>query len=70
MFDLKNFSPQFLKILRNIGWLTGEKIVRMGINFFVVIYVVKYLGSEDFGKLSYCISFVSLFNAICEAGTA
>ncbi len=68
MFDLKNFSPQFLKILRNIGWLTGEKIVRMGINFFVVIHVVKYLGSEDFGKLSYCISFVSLFNAIAQLG--
>lgn len=68
MFDITRISPQFIKILRNIGWLTGEKIVRMGINFFVVIYVVKYLGAEDFGKLSYCISFVTLFDAIAKLG--
>ncbi len=68
MFKVKKFSPQLLKILRNISWLTGEKVIRMGINFFVVIYVVKYLGSEDFGKLSYCISFVSLFDAIAKLG--
>ena len=68
MFKVKKISPQLLKILRNISWLTGEKVIRMGINFFVVIYVVKYLGSEDFGKLSYCISFVSLFDAIAKLG--
>ncbi|MEM9272531.1 MAG: oligosaccharide flippase family protein, partial [Cyanobacteria bacterium P01_F01_bin.143] len=45
-----------------------EKVFAMVINFSIVIYLVRYLGVEDFGKLSYCISFVALFEAIAKLG--
>ena len=63
-----NLSPGLQKIIRNIGWLTIEKVLAMAINFSLVIYLVRYLGVEDFGKLSYCISFVALFEAIAKLG--
>ena len=61
-------NPRLQKIIRNIGWLTIEKVLAMLINFSLVIYLVRYLGVEDFGKLSYCISFVALFEAIAKLG--
>jgi O-antigen/teichoic acid export membrane protein len=64
----QKFSPEKLKIISNIGWLVTERILGMVINFVVVIYVVRYLGSANFGKLSYCISFVGLFEAIAKLG--
>lgn len=64
----QKFSPERLKIISNIGWLTGERLFGMVVNFVVVIYVVRYLGSANFGKLSYCISFVGLFEAIAKLG--
>lgn len=65
---INNFSPGLQKIIRNIGWLMIEKVFAMVINFSIVIYLVRYLGVEDFGKLSYCISFVALFEAIAKLG--
>jgi O-antigen/teichoic acid export membrane protein len=64
----QKLSPEILKIITNIGWLTAERVLGMIVNFFVVIYVVRYLGSENFGKLSYCLSFVGLFEAIAKLG--
>lgn len=40
----------------------------MTVNFFVTIYIVKYLGANDFGKLNYGISFVGLFQTIAYLG--
>ena len=63
-----NLNPQLEKIIRNIGWLTMEKVLAMLINFAVVLYLMRYLGVKDFGKLSYGISFVALFEAIAKLG--
>ncbi|ELS03109.1 membrane protein involved in the export of O-antigen and teichoic acid [Xenococcus sp. PCC 7305] len=65
---IDNFSPGLQKIIRNIGWLMIEKVFAMIVNFSIVIYLVRYLGVENFGKLSYCISFVALFEAITKLG--
>ncbi|MEL6581984.1 MAG: flippase [Cyanobacteria bacterium J06621_12] len=64
----KQLSPGFKKIIRNIGWLSAERLIRMGLSFFVGIYVIRYLGPEQFGKLSYSTSFVFLFLAITKLG--
>ena len=61
-------SPGLRKIIRNVGWLSGEKVLRMIINLSVGIYVVRYLGAENFGKLSYCLSLVGMFAAIAKLG--
>ncbi|MEM6611691.1 MAG: flippase [Cyanobacteria bacterium P01_C01_bin.72] len=64
----RQLSPGFKKIIRNIGWLSAERLIRMGLSFFVGIYVIRYLGPEQFGQLSYSSSFVFLFLAITKLG--
>ena len=54
---IRLFSNRYLS---SISWVMSEKIVRMIFNFFVVIYVARTLGAEDFGVLSYCLSIVGL----------
>ncbi|MBZ0201106.1 MAG: flippase, partial [Ignavibacteriaceae bacterium] len=61
-------SEAFKKYFANTGWMFGEKIVRMILAFFVGIYVVRYLGPEQFGLLGYAIGFVGLFSTISTLG--
>ncbi|MGF1590468.1 MAG: flippase [Pleurocapsa sp.] len=65
---IDKLSPGLRKIIRNIGWLSGEKLLGMILNLSIGIYVIRYLGSGDFGKLSYCLSLVELFGAIAKLG--
>jgi len=70
---LPNFTtlkqhPSIRKYFSNTSWLLGERILRMGVSFFVGIYVVRYLGPEKFSLLSYAISFVWLFSAFLDLG--
>ncbi|WP_209262420.1 flippase [Thiorhodococcus minor] len=60
--------PGLLKILGNMGWLFFDKAVRMGVGLLVGVWVARYLGPEQFGKLSYAIAFVALFGPIATMG--
>ena len=64
----KKLTPNLKKIISNIGWLTAERIVMMALSFVVGISVVRYLGPENYGKLSYSISFAGLLGAIAKLG--
>lgn len=57
-----------MKYFKNTSWLFAEKILRMVVGLFVVIWVARYLGPEQFGLLSYAQSFVGLFTAIAALG--
>jgi len=60
---------QHLKdIIANTGWLFADKILRMGVGLLVNIWVVRYLGPEKFGMLSYAMAFVALFSALATLG--
>jgi O-antigen/teichoic acid export membrane protein len=61
-------GPGLRKILHNISWLFVERLLMMVMSLFVGIYLIRYLGAENFGKLSYSISFVGLFEAIAKLG--
>lgn len=64
-----NFSSSsFKRYLANTSWLFFERILRIIITFFIVIYVVRYLGPKDFGLYSYVLSFVWLFASISTLG--
>jgi len=65
---VEKLSPGLRKILGNVGWLFAERILTMVLAFCVGIWVIRYLGSENFGKLSYTTSFVALFSAIAQLG--
>ena len=66
--------PQFLarpnlrKYLANTSWLMGERVIRMVVSLFVGIYVIRFLGPERFGILSYALSFVLLFSPFLHLG--
>ncbi|MBF2021059.1 MAG: flippase [Hydrococcus sp. C42_A2020_068] len=64
----QKLSPELRKVIGNIGWLSVEKIFTIVMSLFVGIYTIRYLGTESFGKLSYGVSFVSLFEAIAKLG--
>ena len=61
-------SKAFKRYFTNTSWLLAERIVRLGINLFINLYVIRYLGPEEFGLLSYAISFASIFATISTLG--
>ena len=65
--QLKHHSG-FRKYFANTSWLLGEKILRMVVALFVGIYVARYLGPEQYGLLSYALSFVWLFSSLASFG--
>jgi len=65
--SLKNHRS-FMKYFKNTSWLFIERIFKMGIGFFVVIYLTRYLGPKNFGLLSYSQSFVGIFTAFATLG--
>ena len=63
-----NISTGLKKYFANASWLLVERVLRLGVAFFVGVYVVRYLGPERFGLLSYANSFVGLFAGLAALG--
>lgn len=61
-------SDSFKKYFANTSWLLFEKVARLVLNFFVTVYVIRYLGPNEFGLYSYAISFYGLFVAFVSLG--
>jgi O-antigen/teichoic acid export membrane protein len=61
-------SPGLRKIASSIGWLFVERIVSMFLSLSVGLWVIGYLGAGDYGKFSYCVSFVALFEPVARLG--
>lgn len=58
----------FQKYFKNTGWMLFGKIFNMTISFFVVIFVVRYLGPEKYGVVSYVLGLATLFSVISRMG--
>jgi len=52
----------------NTLWALIVRTINTVAAFFVTIYLVRYLGPENYGQLSYAISFVGLFSIIASLG--
>jgi polysaccharide transporter, PST family len=63
---LKNNLDQ--GILKNLVWLLGDKLFRMGGGLLIGILVAKYLGPEEFGLFNFVFSFVWLFSHFVTLG--
>ena len=61
-------TPGLRKILHNTAWLMVDRIVRMGLELFVGVWVARYLGVTQFGILSFAVSFVALFGTTATLG--
>jgi polysaccharide transporter, PST family len=65
---INNLSPNLRKIISNIGWLIGGRILRVAISFFILAWMARYLGTSGFGTLNYAIAFIAIFGNIAELG--
>jgi O-antigen/teichoic acid export membrane protein len=61
-------NPELRKIIGNINWLVLERVLRNLLALFVVAWVARYLGPEQFGLMNYALSFVALFSALSIMG--
>lgn len=57
-----------LRVVRNFGWISSERILGMIASLLVGVWTARYLGPEQFGLLSYALAFTSLFAAIVPLG--
>lgn len=56
------------KIVKNIVWLFFDKLFKIAINFFLVMYIARYFGPLKFGMYNYAISFIAIFSALSTLG--
>lgn len=56
------------KILKNAGWIVGEKIIQMLISLVVSLLTARYLGPSNYGLINYATSFVTFFASFCTLG--
>ncbi|SIT76487.1 flippase [Pontibacter indicus] len=56
------------KIATNILWLLFDKGLRMGSGLIIGIWIARYLGPEQFGKLNYGQAFIAIFSAFVSLG--
>jgi len=61
-------SESFKKYFTNTSWLFFEKIIRLVVTFIVGILIIRYLAPNEFGLLSYAMSFVGIFAAVSSLG--
>lgn len=71
---VSSVKNQFVKrafvkaIIKNSLWLLGDRVLRIAIGMFINIWITRYLGPEQFGIWSYCISFAGLFVVFSNLG--
>ena len=59
--SFKNTHPKASKVFRGFSYIFSEKILKFLTGFLVHAYVARYLGPDQFGKLSYIIKTVNVF---------
>jgi O-antigen/teichoic acid export membrane protein len=60
--------PSLQKIVRNMGWLFFDKLVRMFLGLLVGAWVARYLGPSPYGELAYVLAIIAAFQAVALLG--
>lgn len=60
--------PNLKNILHNSGWLFFDKIFRMGMGMFLGVWIARYLGPDNYGKLNYVIAYTALIGSFTNLG--
>lgn len=63
-----NLSPTKEKVVRNVVWAVTGKVVTLLGGLLVGIVVARYLGPEQYGLMSYVMSYVALFQVLASFG--
>lgn len=68
IIDKLNLSPTKQKIVRNILWAVTGKVVTLLGGLLVGIFVARHLGPEQYGLMSYVMSYVAIFQVLAYFG--
>lgn len=55
--------------ITNFIWLSGDKIVKLSLGFFVGLWVARYLEPQQYGILSFWISIITFFEIVGSLGS-
>jgi O-antigen/teichoic acid export membrane protein len=56
------------KTLANTGWMTLEKVMRLGLGLVISVFIARHLGPRDFGILSYAFSVTAFLGTFAYLG--
>jgi O-antigen/teichoic acid export membrane protein len=56
------------RVIRNMSWLMGGKVINMILSFFVSLATARYLGPANLGSIKYVAAYVSFFSSITSLG--
>ncbi|MGI4831666.1 MAG: flippase [Janthinobacterium lividum] len=65
---VSRFGTGFWETVRNIGWVSAGRFLRMGGSLVVGTMVVRYLGPTQYGAFSYAFAIYGLFNIVSNLG--
>ncbi len=68
MFKKIKANSELQAMVSNIGWLALQKFLTVGLNFIVVIMVIRYLGPKNLGVLTYAQALVAIFSSLVSLG--
>lgn len=60
--------PNFLIVLSNSSWLFFDRAIRVFVGVFVIAWIARYLGPEEFGEMSYALALVSMVGSLSGLG--
>lgn len=55
-------------ILGNTGWMLFDKLLRMCVGLFVIVWIARYLGPDQFGAFNFAVAFTSIFGYLASLG--
>lgn len=62
------FNPNGQKYFFHVGWNLFGRLIYLPLAFLVNVYLVRYLGPQQWGTLSYVVSFVGIFSFLASLG--
>ena len=64
----KNMGALRNRSFKNIIWLSGDSLIRMGLGFLVSVWLARYLGPEHFGLYNYALAIITIFVSVASLG--
>jgi polysaccharide transporter, PST family len=56
------------QVFGNLGWLFGDRLLRMGAGVGISLAIARFLGPAQYGSLNYFSALVGLFSAVAALG--
>ncbi|MBN2161258.1 MAG: flippase [Spirochaetes bacterium] len=57
------------RLFSNFSWLAFDRMFRLGVNLFIVGWIARYLGRDQYGNMDYAMSIAGIVGVIGSFGT-